>query len=136
MSLDSVVPTALIRQLQISIRDTTSLPSSDLSSHSSSSPASPPLASIQDAVASLDPSLDPSARCGRCRGGLLCGEVSVLCVYCGEGFKGGEGAPRQISFAGTNAYKLLLQSLGLDGTVSSFLFFGYFFLTSLTIIAV
>lgn len=110
MSLDSVVPTALIRQLQISIRDTFSLPST--------SPASPPLPSIHDAVASLDPSLDPSARCARCCGGLLCGQVSGLCVYCGEGFKGGEGAPRQISFAGTNAYKLLLQSLGLDGTVS------------------
>jgi hypothetical protein len=44
--------------------------------------------------------------------------VSRLCVYCGEGFNGGEAAPREISFVATTAYKLLLQSLGLDGSVS------------------
>jgi hypothetical protein len=36
--------------------------------------------------------------------------------------KGGEAAPREISFVATTAYKMLLESLGLDGSVSEFLF--------------
>ncbi|KAJ4801816.1 dentin sialophosphoprotein-like protein [Rhynchospora pubera] len=119
MSLDSVVPTSLIRQLQISLRESFSLPSSDLSTDPSSSPAppGPPLPSIQDAVASLDPTSDPSARCARCRGGLLSGGLSSLCVYCGDGFMGGgDTPPPEISFLNTNAYKLLLESLGFDGS--------------------
>jgi hypothetical protein len=123
MSHESVVPTALIRQLQISLRESFSLSSSD----PSSTRPPPPLPSIQDAIASLDPSLDASARCSRCRGGLLCGEVSRLCVYCGEGFKGGEAAPRETSFVATTAYKMLLESLGLDGSVSEFLFWKSLF---------
>ncbi|KAJ0965666.1 hypothetical protein J5N97_026804 [Dioscorea zingiberensis] len=101
------IPTALIRDLQIRLRDKAGIRSYDSST--------PPLPSIADAVAGFDRSLPPHLRCTRCRAGLLRGLQSTICVFCGAEQRR-DGAPLSISFNSTLARRNLLDSLGLDGS--------------------
>ncbi|XP_072979870.1 uncharacterized protein [Typha angustifolia] len=104
------IPTALIHQLQISLREEAGIGFYDPDDSSL-----PPPPSVEDAVAALDPDLPSSLRCARCQGGLLRGLSSPLCIYCGER-RSGEGVSDTISFRCTTACRLLLDSLGLDGS--------------------
>nr|XP_010929237.1 uncharacterized protein LOC105050783 [Elaeis guineensis] len=100
----------LIHQLQSGLRVAAGMPSYD-----PSDPALPPLPSIEDAVEALDPSVPPYFRCKRCRGGLLRGLKSTLCIYCGADRRR-EGFSYEISFNSTVGCRKLLGSLGLDGS--------------------
>uniref|UniRef100_A0A0E0LVF0 Uncharacterized protein n=1 Tax=Oryza punctata TaxID=4537 RepID=A0A0E0LVF0_ORYPU len=97
------IPTDAIHRLRSSLRE------------SASASAVPPFPSVADAVAAFDSRGAAGPRCGRCgaAGGLLRGEGSAVCVYC--------GCPRReecrgIAFRGSVAYRWLLDSLGLDGS--------------------
>lgn len=111
------ISSARIRLLQEGLRREAGL--------SSYEPAdsSPQLPSIRDLVAALDPDLSPSLRCERCRGGLLRGLQSTICIYCGHDRRK-EGLSHSISFNSTVGCRKLLDFLGLDGSVSKFLVFG------------
>jgi hypothetical protein len=105
------IPAAAIHRLQSSIREAASAPHP--------SPSRAPFPSFADAVAAFDPDPSPELFCGRCgaAGGLLRGAQSAVCAYC--------GSPRReeddgIPFRGSAAYRWLLGSLRLDGSVSSF----------------
>lgn len=107
------IPTAAIQRLQSSLREAASAPSP-----SPASAPAPPFPSVADAVAAFDSDTSPELRCGSCgaAGGLLRGAQSVVCTYC--------GCPRReegggIVFRSSAAYRWLLGSLGLDGSVSS-----------------
>ncbi|KAG6529823.1 uncharacterized protein LOC122042761 [Zingiber officinale] len=103
------IPSARIQQLQEGLRREAGL--------SSNEPAdsAPQLPSIRDAVAALDPELSPSLRCERCRGGLLRGLQSTICIYCGHDRRK-EGSSHSISFNSTVGCRKLLDFLGLDGS--------------------
>ncbi|KAM0943342.1 hypothetical protein DsansV1_C13g0121211 [Dioscorea sansibarensis] len=101
------IPTVVIRDLQIRLREHACIQSYD-------SPM-PALPSITDAVAGFDPSFPPHLRCTRCHAGLLRGHLSTICVFCGsEQWR--DGTPLIISFNSTVACRNLLDSLGLDGS--------------------
>ncbi|XP_008805424.2 dentin sialophosphoprotein-like isoform X1 [Phoenix dactylifera] len=104
------IPFDLIHRLQSGLRTAAGVPS-----YNPTDPALPPLASIDDAVAELDTTLPPYLRCKRCRGGLLRGLQSTLCIYCGAD-RGKEGFSYEISFNSTVGCRKLLESLGLDGS--------------------
>jgi hypothetical protein len=113
------IPTALIHRLQSSLREATFAPSVE------DAPA-PPFPSVADAVAAFDSgaaSVSAELRCVRCgaAGGLLRGARSALCAYCGCPRRGEEaegGGSGGIAFRDGAAYRWLLGSLGLDGSVS------------------
>ncbi|CAH9130451.1 unnamed protein product [Cuscuta epithymum] len=102
----------LIRQVKILTRKESGLPDYD-----PKDPTLPPLPSVSATVATLDPS-PPNLRCKRCRGRLLRGLQSLICIYCGlkQHQKDDPSAPEPISFNSTLSYRLLLQSLRLDGS--------------------
>ncbi|XP_017701491.2 uncharacterized protein LOC108511760 [Phoenix dactylifera] len=104
------IPFDRIHRLQSGLRAAAGIPSYD-----PSDPALPPLPSIEDAVEALDPSRPPYLRCKRCRGGLLRGLQSTLCIYCGADRRR-EGLSYEISFNSTVGCRKLLESLGLDGS--------------------
>ncbi|RRT84425.1 hypothetical protein BHE74_00040667 [Ensete ventricosum] len=110
------IPSSLIREIQAGLRREAGFPSYD-----PDDPSLPSLPSVEDAVAALDPDLPPSLRCGRCRGGLLRGLRSTICIYCGAD-RGKEGYSHSISFNSTVACRKLLDYLGLDGSVSGISF--------------
>lgn len=75
----------------------------------------PPFPSVADAIAAFDRDASPELLCGRCglAGGLLRGDQSAVCAYCGFSRREeGDG----IAFRGSLAYRWLLGSLGLDGS--------------------
>lgn len=72
----------------------------------------PPLPLLSEAVAALDPS-PPYLRCKSCKGKLLRGVQSVICIYCG---RPNDVPPDPISFKDTLACRWLLESLHLDGS--------------------
>jgi hypothetical protein len=110
------IPTAVIHRIQSSLREAAGAPAAD------AAPA-PPFPSVADAVAAFDSgAASAGVRCERCgaAGGLLRGAKSALCVYCGCPRRGGEEAEGGgIAFRDGPAYRWLLGSLGLDGSVSS-----------------
>ncbi|VFQ89079.1 unnamed protein product [Cuscuta campestris] len=110
MSHDAL--TDLIRQVQILTRTESGLPDYD-----PKDPSIPPLPSISDAIANFDPS-PPYLRCKRCRGRLLKGLQSLICIYCGQKQHQNDdpSAPDPISFNSTLSCRWLLQSLRLDGS--------------------
>ena len=121
------IPFDLIHGLQSGLRAAAGVPSYD-----PANPALPPLPSIEDAAAELDSTLPPNHRCKQCRGGLLRGPQSTLCIYCGADRRR-EGFSYEISFNSTVGCRKLLESLGLDGSVSGFLRFdaGFLFFLAL-----
>lgn len=107
-------PSDLIQDIKIRLRQ-----AAGLASYDPSDPSLPSIPSVSDAVAALDPTLPDHLRCRRCRGGLLRGINSTLCIFCGAEQRG-DGISRKISFNSTAGCRKLLQSLDLDGSVSAF----------------
>ncbi|CAH8282985.1 unnamed protein product [Eruca vesicaria subsp. sativa] len=100
----------LINQLKLSLRKNTKL-SSSLDSSSASLPTAP------EAIAELDAASPPYLRCGNCKGKLLRGIESLICVFCGNQQRTSDNArPDPIKFTSTSAYKWFLTSLQLDGS--------------------
>jgi len=109
------IPTAVIHRLQSTLREAAGAPAAD------AAPA-PPFPTVADAVAAFDSgAASEGVRCGRCgaAGGLLRGAKSALCAYCGCPRRGEEVEGGGIAFRDGAAYRWLLGSLGLDGSVSS-----------------
>ncbi|KAL0797372.1 hypothetical protein Bca101_052546 [Brassica carinata] len=98
----------LIDQLKLSLRK-----NAKLSSFDSSPPSLLPTA--PEAIAELDAS-PPYLRCGNCKGKLLRGIESLICVFCGEQQRTSDNAPDPIKLTSTSAYKWFLSSLNLDGS--------------------
>ncbi|KAA8524720.1 hypothetical protein F0562_011143 [Nyssa sinensis] len=103
------IPMDLIHQVQISLRE-----DAGLSFYDPNDPTLPALPSLAESIAGFDPS--PSyLRCKHCKGRLLRGLQSVICVYCGKQ-QSKEVPPDPIAFKLTYGYQWLLQSLDLDGS--------------------
>ncbi|CAA2969053.1 Hypothetical predicted protein [Olea europaea subsp. europaea] len=103
------VPHDLIRRIQISTRN-----AAGLSGFDPKDPTLPTLPSLSATIASLEPS-PPYLRCSHCKGGLLRGLQSFICVYCGNPHQT-DVAPDPICFNSTIGYQWLLQYLQLDGS--------------------
>ncbi|CAK9148833.1 unnamed protein product [Ilex paraguariensis] len=101
------IPTDLIRQVQISLRN-----QAGLSDYDPEDPTLPALPSLGASIAAYDPS-PPYLRCKHCKGRLLRGLQSVICVYCGKPHQN-DVAPEPISFNSTFGYRWLLESLDLE----------------------
>jgi len=109
------IPTAVVHRIQSTLREAAGGPAAD------AAPA-PPFPTVADAVAAFDSgAASEGVRCGRCgaAGGLLRGAKSALCAYCGCPRRGEEVEGGGIAFRDGAAYRWLLGSLGLDGSVSS-----------------
>ncbi|CAI9090110.1 OLC1v1024801C1 [Oldenlandia corymbosa var. corymbosa] len=100
------LPDDLIRQVQLATRAESGLSHYDPTQNLS------PLPAISETVASFDPS-PPYLRCKNCKGRLLRGVQSVLCVYCGRPT---DNLHDSICFKDSLAYGWLLESLQLDGS--------------------
>ena len=74
------------------------------------------LPTVPEAIAELDAS-PPYLRCRNCKGKLLRGIESLICVFCGEQQRTSENPPDPIKFTSTCGYKWFLTSLDLDGLV-------------------
>ena len=98
----------LINELKISLRREAKLSSFD--SSTTTLPTAP------EAIAELDAS-PPYLRCRNCKGKLLRGIDSLICVFCGEQQRTSENPPDPIKFTSTHGYKWFLTSLDLDGSV-------------------
>lgn len=105
-------PFGTIHQLQISLRKGTNIPSYDPTDASL-----PGLPSVEDSIYRPDPP-PPFLRCKNCKGRLLSGINSLFCVFCGKEQRI-DAPPDPINFRSTTGYKWLLESLHLDGSVSS-----------------
>ncbi|KAK6141174.1 hypothetical protein DH2020_025092 [Rehmannia glutinosa] len=105
----SQVPRELIRQVQICTRA-----AAGLSDYNPSDTTLPALPSLSAAIAASDPS-PPHLRCKNCKGMLLRGSESIICVYCGLG-PHHDVVPDPISFTSTIGYQWLLRSLRLNGS--------------------
>ncbi|KAK2988611.1 hypothetical protein RJ640_026108 [Escallonia rubra] len=103
------VSTDLIRRLQIALRAEAGLPSYD-----PADPTLPALPSLAASVAGLDPS-PPYLRCRQCKGKLLRGLQSLICIYCGRR-QPKDVPPDPIAFNTTSGYRWLLGALDLDGS--------------------
>ncbi|KAF8045079.1 hypothetical protein N665_5633s0002 [Sinapis alba] len=97
----------LINQLKLSLRRNAKLSSFDSSTLS--------LPTAPEAISELDAS-PPYLRCRNCKGKLLQGVESLICVFCGKQQRTSDDAPDPIKFTSTSAYKWFLSSLHLDGT--------------------
>lgn len=102
----------LINQLQVSLRKEAKLSSFDPIGDYSS----PSLPTSAEAIAELDASA-PYLRCRNCKGKLLRGIDSLICVFCGNQQRTSDNPPDPIKFTSTSAYKWFLSSLNLDGSV-------------------
>ncbi|CAE5956582.1 unnamed protein product [Arabidopsis arenosa] len=101
----------LINQLKVSLRKEAKLSSvGDYSDSSSSS-----LPTSEEAIAELDASA-PYLRCQNCKGKLLRGIESLICVFCGNQQRNSDNPPDPIKFTSTSAYKWFLSSLNLHGS--------------------
>ncbi|KZV17725.1 dentin sialophosphoprotein-like [Dorcoceras hygrometricum] len=105
----SEFPRELIRRVQISTRSAAGLPGYD-----PRDPTLPALPSLSAAIAALEPS-PPHLRCKLCKGSLVRGLKSNICVYCGVRCEN-DTIPDPICFNSTIGYEWLLRSLGLDGS--------------------
>ncbi|KAL3624674.1 hypothetical protein CASFOL_031342 [Castilleja foliolosa] len=106
----SQLPLELIRQVQICTRSATGI-----SDYNPSDPTLPSLTPLSASIAVSDHSSPPQLRCKNCKGMLLRGSESFICVYCGLG-PHYDVVPDHISFTSTIGYQWLLRSLGLDGS--------------------
>ncbi|KAL3615272.1 hypothetical protein CASFOL_040933 [Castilleja foliolosa] len=106
----SQVPRELIRQVQICTRS-----AAGLSDYNPSDPTLPSLPPLSATIAATDNSSPLQLRCKNCKGMLLRGSESIICVYCGLG-PHYDVVPDPISFTSTIGYQWLLRSLGLDGS--------------------
>ncbi|XP_043710879.1 uncharacterized protein LOC122659811 [Telopea speciosissima] len=103
------IPTSLIRQVQIALRE-----EAGLSSYDPDDPSLPNLPSIEESLAEFDPS-PPYLRCKQCRGRLIRDLQSIVCIYCGAQQRK-ELPPEPLPFKTTFGYRWLLESLDLDGS--------------------
>uniref|UniRef100_A0A2P2QLI8 Dentin sialophosphoprotein n=1 Tax=Rhizophora mucronata TaxID=61149 RepID=A0A2P2QLI8_RHIMU len=103
------IPHDLIKSLQISLRE-----QAGLSSYDPNDTTLPELPSAEDGIAELDPS-PVYLRCKHCKGRLLRGINSTICVFCGRQTNK-DVPPDPIKFTSTFGYRWLLQSLDLDGS--------------------
>ena len=97
----------------------------------------PDLASLNDSsISDIDPS-PPYLRCKNCKGRLLRGVNSTICVFCGRQHNQ-DIPPDPIKFMSTVGSRWFLQSLHLDGSVSPLLvfldFYFIFFVLSVTLL--
>ncbi|KAJ4950943.1 hypothetical protein NE237_027775 [Protea cynaroides] len=105
----SEIPISLIREVQIAIRK-----EAGLASYDPDDPSLPDLPSIKELISEFDPS-PPYLRCKQCKGRLLRGLQSIVCVYCGASQRK-ELPPDPLPFKTTFGYRWLLESLNLDGS--------------------
>ncbi|KAG8364587.1 hypothetical protein BUALT_Bualt18G0012800 [Buddleja alternifolia] len=105
----SEFPHELIRQVQICSRAAAGLPD-----YNPSDPTLPALPSLSAAIAAFEPS-PPQLRCKNCKGRLLRGLESIICMYCGQAPQN-DAVPDPICFTSSIAYHWLLRSLHLDGS--------------------
>ncbi|KAL5999597.1 hypothetical protein ACLOJK_037882 [Asimina triloba] len=101
-------PSAIIDRIQSRLRSEAGIPSFDPDRPSAHLP------SLEEAIAGSEPS-PPYLRCSQCRGRLLRGIQSMICVYCGS-VQRRSGPPQSLSFNTTSAYRRLLESLQADGS--------------------
>lgn len=107
--MDFDVPTDLINRAQIGFRE-----GAGLSSFDRNDTTLPSLPTVEASISTLDSS--PSyLRCTYCKGKLLRGLQSLICIYCGE-YQKKDLHPDPISFNSSNGYRWLLQSLNLNGS--------------------
>lgn len=106
------IPYDLIKQVQFAV-----LKEAKLSSYDPDDVSIPKLPSFESSISELDPS-PPCLRCRHCKGRLLRGVMSLICVFCGREQVQEETAPEPLNFKSTFGCSWLLQSLGLDGSVS------------------
>ncbi|CAH8306012.1 unnamed protein product [Eruca vesicaria subsp. sativa] len=98
----------LINRLNVSLRK-----EAKLGNYTDSSTFTLPTA--PEAIAELDASA-PYLRCRNCKGKLLRGIESLICVFCGKQQRTRDNAPDPIKFTSTCGYKWFLTSLDLDGS--------------------
>lgn len=107
--MDFDVPTDLINRAQIGFRE-----GAGLSLFDPKDTTLPSLPTVEASISTLDSS--PSyLRCKYCKGKLLRGLQSLICIYCGE-YQKKDLHPDPISFNSSNGYRWLLQSLNLNGS--------------------
>ncbi|CAK7349002.1 unnamed protein product [Dovyalis caffra] len=107
----SEIPYDEIRELQISLRKEAGLSSYNLEEND----WLPDLASLNDSsISDIDPS-PPYLRCKNCKGRLLRGVNSIICVFCGR-LHNQDIPPDPIKFMSTIGSRWFLQSLLLDGS--------------------
>ncbi|XP_034892400.1 uncharacterized protein [Populus alba] len=105
------IPDDDIRELQISLRKEAGLSSYNLEEND----WLPDLASLNDSsISDIDPS-PPYLRCKNCKGRLLRGVNSTICVFCGRQHNQ-DIPPDPIKFMSTVGSRWFLQSLHLDGS--------------------
>lgn len=107
------LPTDLINQVQIAARN-----AAGLNGYNPDDPSLPCLPSFDASIFGLDPSAPDHLRCKNCKGKLLRGVDSVICIYCGKQQIDNELPPDPICFTNTFGYQWLLHSLDLDQSVS------------------
>ncbi|KAF3784566.1 hypothetical protein EJ110_NYTH29882 [Nymphaea thermarum] len=100
---------ALIRRIKSRLRQEAGVPSFD-----PSDPCLQPLPTLEEVVVGFNPS-PLQLRCRKCRGRLLAGIRSHVCIYCGAQQRN-DVCPPSMSFTSTFAYRGLLRSLQLDGS--------------------
>ncbi|KAL8552700.1 hypothetical protein ACS0TY_001403 [Phlomoides rotata] len=105
----SPVPHELIHEVRICTRAAAGLPEYD-----PSDPSLPSLPPLSAAIAASDSSA-PNLRCKNCKGMLLRGTESIICLYCGLG-PHYDAVPGDICFTSSIGYQWLLRSLRLDGS--------------------
>ncbi|CDY18289.1 BnaC05g03120D [Brassica napus] len=96
----------LINNLKVSLRKEAKLDYTD--SYTLALPTAP------EAIAELDAS-PPYLRCRNCKGKLLRGTDSLICVFCGKQQRTSDNPRDPIKFTSTCGYKWFLTSLDLDG---------------------
>ncbi|KAJ0052400.1 hypothetical protein Pint_01993 [Pistacia integerrima] len=104
------IPYDLIKQVQIAV-----LKEANLSSYDPDDASFPNLPSFKSSISELDPSPE-YLRCKHCKGRLLRGVMSLICMFCGKQQAQQETAPEPIDFKSTFGCRWLLQSLALDGS--------------------
>lgn len=104
------IPYDLIKQVQNAVLIETNFSSYDLDDASF-----PDLPSFESSISELDPS-PPHLRCKHCKGRLLRGVNSLVCVFCGRQRAPQAAPPEPINFKSTFGCRWLLDSLGLDGS--------------------
>lgn len=104
------IPYDLIKQVQNAV-----LIETNFSSYDPDDVSFPDLPSFESSISELDPS-PPHLRCKNCKGRLLRGVNSLICVFCGKQRAPQEAPPEPINFKSTFGCRWLLDSLGLDGS--------------------
>ncbi|KAJ4848573.1 hypothetical protein Tsubulata_040956 [Turnera subulata] len=100
----------IVTSLQISLRK-----EAGLSYYNPSETSLPILPSPEEAIPQLDPS-PPYLRCKHCKGRLLRGIASIICVFCGRQPYHKDVPPDPIKFVSTVGSRWFLRSLDLDGS--------------------